>query len=85
MRLEIQIGYIFLAALKLETEGHFVFYVERLWSRKESTSGKSSNETALPRLHYFRCLLNRRGVQAAPVENFYARSAPTGAGSCYVQ
>ncbi|XP_061997768.1 beta-hexosaminidase 1 [Rosa rugosa] len=58
---------------------------ERLWSRKESTSGKSSNETALPRLHYFRCLLNRRGVQAAPVENFYARSAPPGAGSCYAQ
>ncbi|XP_050384993.1 beta-hexosaminidase 1 [Argentina anserina] len=58
---------------------------ERLWSTKRSTTGKSSNGTALPRLHYFRCLLNRRGVQAAPVENFYARSAPTGAGSCYVQ
>ncbi|CAI9767567.1 unnamed protein product [Fraxinus pennsylvanica] len=56
---------------------------ERLWSNKESAS--SENSTTLQRLEYFRCLLTRRGVQAAPVTNFYARSPPTGPGSCYEQ
>ncbi|XP_050210712.1 beta-hexosaminidase 1 [Mercurialis annua] len=54
---------------------------ERLWSRREA----NSTETALPRFHYFRCLLNRRGVAAAPVSNFYARRPPVGPGSCYEQ
>ncbi|XP_048231922.1 beta-hexosaminidase 1 [Ricinus communis] len=58
---------------------------ERLWSRRESISLRNINETALPRLQYFRCLLNRRGVPAAPVTNFYARRPPTGPGSCYEQ
>ncbi|XP_057522383.1 beta-hexosaminidase 1 [Amaranthus tricolor] len=58
---------------------------ERLWSRREATTGGNINITALPRLHYFRCLLNLRGVQAAPVTNFYARRAPIGPGSCYEQ
>lgn len=58
---------------------------ERLWSRKEATSAGNVNQTVLPRFHYFRCLLNRRGVQAAPVTNFNARQAPTGPGSCYEQ
>ncbi|KAL5569146.1 hypothetical protein UlMin_025721 [Ulmus minor] len=58
---------------------------ERLWSRKESTSTGNFTLTALPRLQYFRCLLNRRGVQAAPVTNSYARSPPYGSGSCYDQ
>ncbi|KAK2637538.1 hypothetical protein Ddye_032330 [Dipteronia dyeriana] len=58
---------------------------ERLWSRREAISTGNITLTALPRFHYFRCLLNRRGVQAAPVTNFYARQPPTGAGSCYVQ
>ncbi|KAK4776555.1 hypothetical protein SAY86_005243 [Trapa natans] len=58
---------------------------ERLWSRKDATSTGSLNTTALPRLQYFRCLLNRRGVQAAPVTNFYARTQPLGPGSCYDQ
>ncbi|GFP78770.1 beta-hexosaminidase 1 [Phtheirospermum japonicum] len=56
---------------------------ERLWSDDESLS--SRNSTVLPRLEYFRCLLTRRGVPAAPVRNFYARSSPTGPGSCYSQ
>ncbi|KAF2321288.1 hypothetical protein GH714_038505 [Hevea brasiliensis] len=56
---------------------------ERLWSRREAISSGNITLTALPRLHYFRCLLNRRGVQAAPVENFYARQPPIGPGSCY--
>lgn len=58
---------------------------ERLWSSKESASSGNSTLTTLQRLEYFRCLLTRRGVQAAPVTNFYARSPPTGPGSCYEQ
>ncbi|KAF1888805.1 hypothetical protein Lal_00036847 [Lupinus albus] len=58
---------------------------ERLWSPRHSTSGKNITLTALPRLQRFRCLLNRRGVAAAPVTNFYARQAPVGPGSCYDQ
>ncbi|RDX63576.1 Beta-hexosaminidase 1, partial [Mucuna pruriens] len=57
---------------------------ERLWSQRDSTSG-NVNKIALPRLQYFRCLLNRRGVAAAPVTNFYARTAPVGPGSCFDQ
>ena len=33
----------------------------------------------------FRCLLNRRGVAAAPVDNPMARTAPPGPGSCLGQ
>ncbi|GKU91856.1 hypothetical protein SLEP1_g5670 [Rubroshorea leprosula] len=58
---------------------------ERLWSRREAISTGNITLTALPRLHYFRCLLNRRGVQAAPVTNKYARRPPRGPGSCYGQ
>ncbi|KAK9684149.1 hypothetical protein RND81_10G190000 [Saponaria officinalis] len=58
---------------------------ERLWSSREATSSGNINQTVLPRLHYFRCLLNMRGVQAAPVTNFYARRPPIGPGSCYDQ
>ncbi|CAL5210265.1 unnamed protein product [Lathyrus oleraceus] len=58
---------------------------ERLWSPRQFTTGRNGNLTALPRLQYFRCLLNRRGVPAAPVTNFYARKPPTGPGSCYEQ
>ncbi|GMN57318.1 hypothetical protein TIFTF001_026424 [Ficus carica] len=58
---------------------------ERLWSTYEAVSSGNINETALPRLHYFRCLLNRRGVQAAPVTNEYARTPPSGPGSCFEQ
>ncbi|PIA52981.1 hypothetical protein AQUCO_01000682v1, partial [Aquilegia coerulea] len=56
----------------------------RLWSRKEVSAGNISLNV-LPRLEYFRCLLNRRGVPAAPVTNYYARRAPIGPGSCYEQ
>ncbi|KAK4579020.1 hypothetical protein RGQ29_028903 [Quercus rubra] len=58
---------------------------ERMWSRRDAISTGNITLTALPRLQYFRCLLNRRGVQAAPVTNKYARRPPTGAGSCYEQ
>ncbi|KAA3464285.1 beta-hexosaminidase 1-like [Gossypium australe] len=58
---------------------------ERLWSKREAVSARNITLTILPRLHYFRCLLNRRGVQAAPVTNKYARQPPIVAGSCYEQ
>ncbi|KAK8593302.1 hypothetical protein V6N13_043093 [Hibiscus sabdariffa] len=58
---------------------------ERLWSKREALSVRNITSTILPRYHYFRCLLNRRGVQAAPATNFYARRPPTGPGSCYEQ
>ena len=54
---------------------------ERLWSPRNTTDADS----ALPRIEAFRCLLNRRGVWAAPVTNAVARSAPHGPGSCYDQ
>ena len=62
-----------------------LFPIERMWSRRDAISTGNITLTALPRLQYFRCLLNRRGVQAAPVTNKYARRPPTGAGSCYEQ
>ncbi|KAI4351110.1 hypothetical protein L6164_005495 [Bauhinia variegata] len=57
---------------------------ERLWSPKD-TNPKNFSSTALHRLQNFRCILNRRGVPAAPVTNFYARTASIGPGSCYEQ
>jgi hexosaminidase len=54
---------------------------ERLWSPKDVVE----TAAALPRIEAFRCLLNRRGVRAAPVNNAVARSAPHGAGGCYEQ
>ncbi|OMP02641.1 hypothetical protein COLO4_10922 [Corchorus olitorius] len=58
---------------------------ERMWSEREVGSVGNVTLTVLPRFHYFRCLLNQRGVQAAPVTNYYARRPPTGPGSCYEQ
>ena len=54
---------------------------ERLWSPR------ALNDTAdaRDRIRAFRCLLNRRGVAAAPPSNPTARSAPTGPGGCYEQ
>jgi hexosaminidase len=54
---------------------------ERLWSPRNMTDETS----ALPRIQSFRCLLNKRGIKAAPVINANARSAPPGTGSCYAQ
>jgi len=54
---------------------------ERLWS------ARNVNDTvaALPRLESFRCLLNRRGIPAAPTNNAEARSSPPNPGGCYDQ
>lgn len=53
---------------------------ERLWSSQSVTS----TADALPRLRHFRCLLNRRGIAAAPVD-VNGRGAPTGPNSCYAE
>ncbi|CAI9092477.1 OLC1v1027726C1 [Oldenlandia corymbosa var. corymbosa] len=58
---------------------------ERLWSNREATSSGISKLQPTFRLEYFRCLLTRRGIPAAPVKNYYARTAPPGYGSCYEQ
>lgn len=54
---------------------------ERLWSARNVTDV----DTALPRLEWFRCLLNRRGIAAAPVTNAEARESPSGPNSCLYQ
>ncbi len=54
---------------------------ERLWSARSVVNVNA----AAPRLEYFRCLLNRRGVPAAPLDNSEAREAPPGPGSCFAQ
>ena len=55
---------------------------ERLWSPRAVVGNVTD---ALPRIEYFRCLLNRRGVHAAPVNNADARSSPPGPGGCLTQ
>jgi hexosaminidase len=55
---------------------------ERLWSPAEQTT---SPDMAELRMEEFRCLLNRRGVKAAPPKNQNARSSPPGPGSCLQQ
>jgi hexosaminidase len=54
---------------------------ERLWSPREVRDPTD----ALERIEWFRCLLESRGVRAAPVTNPNARTAPSGPGSCYKQ
>jgi len=55
---------------------------EKLWSPRAATADAAA---ALPRIQAFRCLLNERGVAAAPVTNDEARAAPSGPGSCLAQ
>jgi len=54
---------------------------ERLWSPETVTSLQQAH----PRIENFRCLLNRRGIAAAPVNNPIAGQSPPYPGSCYVQ
>eukprot|EP01060_Flectonema_neradi_P000286 TRINITY_DN1019_c1_g1_i1.p1 TRINITY_DN1019_c1_g1~~TRINITY_DN1019_c1_g1_i1.p1 ORF type:complete len:523 (+),score=118.24 TRINITY_DN1019_c1_g1_i1:69-1571(+) len=54
---------------------------ERLWSDRSVTDVTK----AQTRIRYFRCLLNRRGIAAAPPSNPTAREAPKGPGSCFDQ
>lgn len=55
---------------------------ERLWSSYDKLAKDTSQ--VLGRLSHFRCLLNQRGVAAAPVNGF-GRVAPEEPGSCYKQ
>lgn len=55
---------------------------EKLWSPRSKTVDPDQAES---RILAFRCLLNERGVAAAPTRNAQARSAPMGPGSCYKQ
>jgi hexosaminidase len=58
---------------------------EQLWSQQSITNASTALNSAYPRLSEFRCLLNRRGVRAAPTNNQGAREAPHGPGSCLGQ
>lgn len=55
---------------------------ERLWSPRDKISDTNA---AHERMKGFRCLLNRRGVAAAPVDNIADRKGPPGPGGCYDQ
>ncbi|KAJ4810400.1 Beta-hexosaminidase [Rhynchospora pubera] len=55
---------------------------ERLWTPLEKLP-KNPREVAL-RLAHFRCLLNQRGIQAAPLDG-YSRNGPQDPGSCINQ
>ncbi|OMO82896.1 hypothetical protein COLO4_22777 [Corchorus olitorius] len=55
---------------------------ERLWTPYDKLAKNPRQVTK--RLAYFRCLLNQRGVAAAPLDG-QGRSPPVGPGSCYVQ
>jgi hexosaminidase len=55
---------------------------EKLWSPRAATA---QPDAAHARMRAFRCLLNRRGIAAAPVDNADARSAPPGPGGCFEQ
>ncbi|OMO99882.1 hypothetical protein CCACVL1_03565 [Corchorus capsularis] len=55
---------------------------ERLWTPYDKLAKNPRQVTG--RLAHFRCLLNQRGVAAAPLAGF-GRSSPRGPGSCYVQ
>ena len=56
-------------------------FAERYWSPREVNNVDAAHD----RMMYFRCLLNQRGVPAAPTNNAKGRSAPPNPGSCYAQ
>ena len=56
-------------------------FAERYWSPREVNDVEAAHD----RIRHFRCLLNRRGIPAAPVDNARGRSAPPNPGSCYYQ
>lgn len=60
----------------------FSLIKERLWTHP-SKLAKDPNEVT-SRIANFRCLLNQRGVAAAPLD-VPGRGAPIEPGSCYVQ
>jgi len=59
-------------------------FAERVWSENYEDLS-SSDPVTEKRLQGFRCLLNRRGIDAAPVTNKIARNAPKNPGACLDQ
>ena len=57
-------------------------FEERLWTPYDKLAKDPSEVTG--RLAHFRCLLNQRGIAAAPVAG-PGRVAPLDPGSCYSQ
>ncbi|XP_010251932.1 PREDICTED: beta-hexosaminidase 3-like [Nelumbo nucifera] len=55
---------------------------ERLWTSYDKLA--KDPEQVIGRLAHFRCLLNQRGIAAAPLLG-YGRAVPTEPGSCYKQ
>lgn len=55
---------------------------ERLWTPYNKLAKDAGD--VVERLSHFRCLLNQRGVPAAPL-NGLGRAAPSEPGSCYRQ
>jgi len=59
---------------------------ERLWTSLDVISAEAEATNSVEdRLETFRCMLNARGIGAAPVKNRQARNAPPNPGSCYTQ
>ena len=58
---------------------------EQLWRPQAVTMSPTGVNSAAPRLAAFRCLLNRRGIWAAPTKSATGREAPHRAGSCLNQ
>ena len=59
-------------------------FAERVWAENYQDLS-SSDPVTEKRLQAFRCLLNRRGIEAAPVLNKVARTAPPNPGACMDQ
>lgn len=59
---------------------------EALWSSNKRMSFPGGDkEGSAVRMAELRCLLNRRGIAAAPLNNSHARAAPPGPGACLLQ
>ena len=58
---------------------------ERLWTALPAIDSSPDLSSATDRIETFRCLLESRGVGAAPATNRVARMAPRNPSSCYTQ
>jgi hypothetical protein len=81
----------FICSLLLSIVFYLFFFlgVERLWSPLSITQ-QGSSHNVLQRLQSFRCLLDQRGIAAAPLLNLssayaFGRVAPSEPGSCFRQ
>jgi hypothetical protein len=86
---------IYISFITFTTVIYFFFFfffflgAERLWSPLSITQ-QGSSDNVLQRLQSFRCLLDGRGIAAAPLLNLsgayaYGRVAPSEPGSCFRQ